>query len=247
MKAILLAAGLGTRLRPITDTLPKCLVPLNGQPLLGLWIDKLVQLGVDEILINTHYFSEQVEAFVANSPYHERITLSYEPELMGTAGTLIRNRTFWQNQTCMVIHADNYCQSSLVDMLEAHNQRQAQTDATLLLFETPTPRSCGIVKLDDNQVIQEFHEKVEHPPGNLASGALFIFSPQVYERYFSHLEAQRPYELSLDVVPSMIGKLQGWLVDDHYLDIGTPDSYAQAQNMAQKAARHSSDAGSNLA
>ncbi|MGC0119183.1 nucleotidyltransferase family protein [Pseudoalteromonas piscicida] len=247
MKAILLAAGLGTRLRPITDTLPKCLVPLNGQPLLGLWIDKLVQLGVDEILVNTHYFSEQVEAFVATSPHRSRITLSYESKLLGTAGTLVRNRTFWQGETCMVIHADNYCQSSLAGMLEAHNQRQTQTDATLLLFETPTPRSCGIVKLDDNQVIQEFHEKVEHPPGNLASGALFIFSPEVYERYFSHLEAQRPYELSLDVVPNMIGKLQGWLVDDHYLDIGTPDSYAQAQNMAQTAARLSSDAGSNLA
>ncbi len=211
MKAILLAAGLGTRLRPITDTLPKCLVPINGEPLLGLW----------------------VEAFVAASPYHDRIILSYEPELMGTAGTLVRNRTFWQGQTCMVIHADNYCQSSLAGMLEAHNQRQTKTDATLLLFRTSTPSSCGIVKLDDNQVIQEFHEKVEHPPGNLASGALFIFSPDVYECYFSHMEAQRPYELSLDVVPSMIGKLQGWLVDEHYIDIGTPESYSEAQKIAE--------------
>ncbi|ASD67498.1 NDP-sugar synthase [Pseudoalteromonas piscicida] len=232
MKAILLAAGLGTRLRPITDTLPKCLVPINGEPLLGLWLDKLVQLGVEEILINMHYFSEQVEAFVAASPYHDRIILSYEPELMGTAGTLVRNRNFWHRETCMVIHADNYCQSSLAGMLEAHKQRQTQTDATLLLFESPTPRSCGIVKLDENQVIQEFHEKVEHPPGNLASGALFIFSPEVYERYFSHLEADRPYELSLDVVPSMIGKLQGWLVDEHYIDIGTPESYSEAQKIA---------------
>lgn len=232
MKAILLAAGLGTRLRPITDTLPKCLVPINGEPLLGLWLDKLVQLGVEEILINTHYFSEQVEAFVAASPYHDRIILSYEPELMGTAGTLVRNRNFWHRKTCMVIHADNYCQSSLAGMLEAHKQRQTQTDATLLLFETPTPRSCGIVILDENQVIQEFHEKVEHPPGNIASGALFIFSPEVYARYFSHLEVDRPYELSLDVVPSMIGKLQGWLVDEHYIDIGTPESYSEAQKIA---------------
>lgn len=232
MKAILLAAGLGTRLRPITDTLPKCLVPINGEPLLGLWLDKLVQLGVEEILINTHYFSEQVEAFVAASPYHDRIILSYEPELMGTAGTLVRNRNFWHRKTCMVIHADNYCQSSLAGMLEAHRQRQTQTDATLLLFETPTPRSCGIVILDENQVIQEFHEKVEHPPGNIASGALFIFSPEVYARYFSHLEVDRPYELSLDVVPSMIGKLQGWLVDEHYIDIGTPESYSEAQKIA---------------
>lgn len=232
MKAILLAAGLGTRLRPITDTLPKCLVPINGEPLLGLWLDKLVQLGVEEILINTHYFSEQVEAFVAASPYHDRIILSYEPELMGTAGTLVRNRNFWHRKTCMVIHADNYCQSSLAGMLEAHRQRQTQTDATLLLFETPTPRSCGIVILDENQVIQVFHEKVEHPPGNIASGALFIFSPEVYARYFSHLEVDRPYELSLDVVPSMIGKLQGWLVDEHYIDIGTPESYSEAQKIA---------------
>ncbi|KAF7787133.1 glucose-1-phosphate thymidylyltransferase [Pseudoalteromonas rubra] len=247
MKAILLAAGLGTRLQPITNTLPKCLVPINDVPLLGLWINKLVQLGVEEILINTHYFSEQVEAYVAAHPDNARITLSYETELLGTAGTLVANRRFWQDETCLVIHADNYCQSSLQGMLEAHHQRQANTDATLLLFETPTPQSCGIVQLDEYQVIQEFHEKVANPPGNLASGALFIFGPAVYERYFSDLKPNQHYELSIDIVPNMVGKLQGWRVDDHYIDIGTPQSYAHAQNLAKQTAHHTCNTGSNLA
>lgn len=234
MKAILLAAGLGTRLKPITDSTPKCLVPINEQPLLGLWIDKLVHLGVSDILINTHYFSEQVEAFVATHPHKARITLSYEPELLGTAGTLIRNHTFWRGEPCMVIHADNYCLSPLQAMLQAHQQRQAHTDATLLLFETQTPQSCGIVKLDAHQVVREFHEKVANPPGNLASGALFIFGPTVYDKYFSHLTPDHHYELSVDIVPNMVNKLQGWLVDDHYIDIGTPESYIQAQSLVSQ-------------
>ncbi|MBQ4879342.1 nucleotidyltransferase family protein [Pseudoalteromonas luteoviolacea] len=233
MKAILLAAGLGTRLKPITDSLPKCLVPIHHQPLLGLWIDKLVSLGVREILINTHYFNEQVEQYIDSHPHKAFIKLVYEPKLLGTAGTLIQNRTFWQGDECLVIHADNYCQSNLQSMLRAHQNRDKNTDLTLLLFETPTPHSCGIVKLNEHQVVTEFHEKVANPPGNLASGALFLFSSCVFDNYFSTLKEGEQYELSTDIVPKMVNRIQGWQVDGHYLDIGTPESYVQALKISK--------------
>ena len=67
MKALLLAAGFGTRLRPITDSIPKCLVDINGRPLLEIWIELLVNAGVNDILVNTHYLSDQVNFFVNNS------------------------------------------------------------------------------------------------------------------------------------------------------------------------------------
>ncbi|OCQ23963.1 mannose-1-phosphate guanylyltransferase [Pseudoalteromonas luteoviolacea] len=232
MKAILLAAGLGTRLRPITDSIPKCLVPIGAQPLLGLWIDKLVALGVNDILINTHYFSEQVESFIETHPHKDIITLVHESQLLGTAGTLVKNKAFWRDEDCFVIHADNYCQNDLASMVSIHRNRSDNTDATLLLFESANPQSCGIVKLNQHNVVTEFHEKVPEPPGNLASGALFIFSPQVYDRYFASLEAGQHYELSIDVVPDMIGRIQGWQVDGHYLDIGTPENYQLAQSLS---------------
>ncbi|MCF6434681.1 MULTISPECIES: nucleotidyltransferase family protein [Pseudoalteromonas] len=231
MKAILLAAGLGTRLRPLTNHIPKCLVPIDGECLLGLWIDKLIHLGVTEILINTHYFSQQVEQYIAKHPHRDLITLVYEPQLLGTGGTLIQNKGFWKDDTCFVIHADNYCHSTLTDMLRAHQHRPKHTDLTLLLFQTEHPSSCGIVKLDKHQVVCEFHEKVANPPGNLASGALFLFSPQVYEKYFRTLSEQKFYDLSSDIVPNMINAMLGWCTDGPYLDIGTMDNYNKAQEL----------------
>ena len=228
MKAILLAAGLGTRLRPITNTMPKCLVAINGKPLLEYWLETLVNLGVKEILINLHYFSDQVRQFIGGSPYKDRITLVEENELLGTGGTLLNNIDFWQGHTTWVIHADNYCCSDLQGMLQQHNNRDKHSDATLLLFKTDTPKNCGVVKLNKNKMITEFHEKVEKPPSNIASGALFIFSENVYEKYFEHLSHNKHYEISVDLVPKLIGHMQGWLVDNYYIDIGTTETLNNA-------------------
>ena len=91
MRAILLAAGFGTRLRPLTNTTPKCLVPIKGKPLLEVWLERLSEVGVGPFLINTHYLAEQVERFVELSLYTDNITLVHEAKLYGTEGTLIEN------------------------------------------------------------------------------------------------------------------------------------------------------------
>ncbi|REL26052.1 nucleotidyltransferase family protein [Thalassotalea euphylliae] len=231
MKAILLAAGLGTRLKPLTDTMPKCLVPIKGKPLLAYWLEKLDALGVTEILINLHYLSEKVAAFIATSPYKSKVTLIKEDKLLGTAGTLVANKEFWQNEETLVIHADNFCMSDLQAFVKDHQKRINQTDASLLLFETEQPSACGIVKLNQDNVIVEFHEKVPNPPGKLASGALFIFSPNVYSKYFQNLDNSVYRELSIDIIPQMVDHLNGWQSDLPYLDIGTPEMLEKANNL----------------
>ena len=94
-RALLLAAGLGTRLRPITLDTPKCLVPIGGKPLLGHWLRKLELSGCESVLINTHYLAEQVEIFLKSwkSPTMDVQTV-HEPVLLGTAGTLLANQGF---------------------------------------------------------------------------------------------------------------------------------------------------------
>jgi len=229
MKAILLAAGLGTRLKPLTNTIPKCLVPINGKPLLAYWLEKLDKLGVSDILINVHYFAEQVEEFVSKSEYRNKITIVREKKLLGTGGSLISNKEFWHCSPTMVIHADNYCEDNLTRFLEAHNKRPKKCDATLLLFESATPSSCGIVELDSDDTIQRFHEKVSNPPSNLASGALFLFSEGVYEKYFSHFKQESFYEISHDMVPLLLGSLYSYETHLRYIDIGTPQAYNKLQ------------------
>ena len=98
MRAILLAAGLGTRLRPLTNQIPKCLVTIKGRPLLGIWLDKLSEVGVESILVNTHHLADKVEAYVASGNYKGSVVVVNEPILLGTAGTLIANLPFFENE-----------------------------------------------------------------------------------------------------------------------------------------------------
>ena len=125
MRALLLAAGLGTRLRPLTDTMPKCLVPIHGKPLLGIWLERLSNAGVGPFLVNTHYLSDQVRNFLANNVCVDQISVVEEAELLGTAGTLRANLTFFAGEDGMLIHADNYCLANFDDFLRAHQNRPA--------------------------------------------------------------------------------------------------------------------------
>ena len=104
--ALLLAAGLGTRLAPLTNALPKCLMPINGQPLLGVWLDMLLDAGFRDILVNTHYGAPLVERFVSQERYRSRVHVSYESELLGTAGTLLRHSDRFDEGPLLLTHPD---------------------------------------------------------------------------------------------------------------------------------------------
>ena len=88
MKAFLLAAGLGSRLRPLTDRTPKCLLPIGGRPMLQIWLEQMGSWGVTDVLVNTHHLWEQVEAFASTWRGKAKLHLAHEPDLLGSAGTL---------------------------------------------------------------------------------------------------------------------------------------------------------------
>ena len=133
MKALLLAAGLGTRLRPITDTIPKCLVTIRDIPLLQIWLEELIKVGVNEFLVNTHYLNEQVEKFVLHSPYKDKITLVYEEKLLGTGGTILKNKDFFKDcDSFMVIHADNYSLCDYNRFINSHYNKPKSTIMTMM-------------------------------------------------------------------------------------------------------------------
>ena len=163
MKALLLAAGLGTRLRPVTNIVPKCLVPINGKPLLEYWLENLTKAGVDEFLINTSYLNEQVEEFIRGSKYEKNVTLVYEDELLNTGGTLFQNKEFFNNEAFMLVHADNLCFCDFNAFLDSHKKRDLECEITMMIFKSDNPSSCGVVELDDRGIVEKFHEKVKRP------------------------------------------------------------------------------------
>ena len=230
LRALLLAAGLGTRLRPITLNTPKCLVPIGEEPLLGRWIRQLEQAGCESVLINTHYLAGQVEAFLKTRQSSiMSIQTVYEPVLCGTAGSLVANQEFFNDATGLLIHADNAMAGDLSDFLAAHSERQAGCLLSMLTFKTQTPRSCGIVEIDDQKVVQAFHEKVEEPPGNRANGALYAFDRDFLDQL--NLMNPTPSDFSTEVIPRLLGRIQTWHTQDPYLDIGTPETLNAAQEL----------------
>lgn len=226
MNCILLAAGLGTRLRPITNTVPKCLVEINRKALLDIWIDKLNDIGVDSILINTHYLANQVKEKVFSNPIKDKIKIVEEKELKGTAGTLIDNLDFYDGKDGILIHADNYCIDDLSKLISVHNNRNSACLMTMLTFSTFTPESCGIVEVDKNGILINFHEKKQNSPGNIANGAIYILSSEMIN--ILNKDFQHAKDFSLEIIPEFHGLIQTYHTQDFFIDIGTCENLAMA-------------------
>ena len=228
MKAVLLAAGFGTRLKPLTDNWPKCLMKIKQKPLLEYWLETLNQQDISEILINTHYHAEIVKDFIKNSSYKNRVTLVHEPELLGTAGTLTENYEFLKNDSLILIHADNWCRCNFFDFISYHNNsRPNNTVMTMMTFKSTQPSQCGIVGLDDQGIVNDFHEQVKNPPGDLANGAVYIIEPEVLYWIKNNPLIK---DISNDVIPEFIGKIATWENKFIHKDIGTVEMLEAAQH-----------------
>lgn len=227
MKALLLAAGLGTRLRPITDSIPKCLVPIRGQPLLGYWFDLLFRGGIARALVNLHYHADAVRAFIAASPWRTRIDTVYEERLLGTAGTALANRAWLGEGAFMLVHADNLSRFPVRDFIAAHRHRPARAAMTMMTFDTDAPQSCGIVELDANGLVRAFYEKVANPPGTRANGAVYILEPEVLD-FLTGL-GRKQIDFSRDVLPAFLGRIATFHNADYHRDIGTPEAMKKAE------------------
>jgi mannose-1-phosphate guanylyltransferase len=226
MRTLLLAAGLGNRLLPVTATTPKCLVTINGRVLLDYWLDLLFGAGIERILINTHWLAEQVNAHVKASRWASKIDLAHEKELLGTGGTVLANRKWLQGHPFMLAHADNLTDFDVAGLIAAHRTRPSGHLITMLGFRTDDPRSCGILEVDDGNTVVAFHEKVEHPPGNLANGAVYVLEPEVIDVIAG---LQSPVvDLSTAIIPKFLGRTLCVETDRYHRDIGTPESLRRA-------------------
>ncbi len=229
MNALLLCAGLGTRLRPLTLTTPKCLLPIAGRPLLDYWLDALFKSGqIERVLINAHYKSEQFVEYVKKSPYKDRVVLVLEPVILGTAGTLIRNKRFFEDHLDLLfIHGDNFYTGDINELVTAHRRRPSKCEMTMMLFETPTPETCGIVSKDSSGIISSFYEKQQNSPGNLANAAIYMLSKD-----FVFSLDKKITDFSLEVIPKLVGRIYSVETLGEVIDIGTIESYERAQALA---------------
>ena len=228
-KAIILAGGLGTRLRPLTDTLPKCLVPIEGRPLLDFWVDALARAGVREARVNNHAHADQVRAFVGAVAASGRLGLaeSYEPTLLGSAGTIAANADLADGADAVIIvYADNFSDVDLARMLAFH--RSHPDPFTMLLFRAPVPSACGIAGLDEQGRVVSFVEKPKEPTSDLANGGVYIVDADAYRE----IAAMGAFDLGHEVLPKFVGRMRGWAWGGYHLDIGTFEALEKARRDA---------------
>ncbi len=224
MKAFLLAAGIGSRLRPLTDTVPKCLIPIDGKPLMHYWFQLFEQHGIRDVLINLHYLPEPVRQFVDRQPFNIRVTFFHEKELLGSAGTLRACRQYVEKeQAFLICYADNLTNVDLTAMV--HQHLNSDPAMTIGLFEAENPSACGIVELDDKQNVVSFEEKPARPRGNLAGAGIYVASPHILDE----IPDKKPADIGFDLLPKLVGNMKGYRIHEYFIDIGTFENYEKAQ------------------
>ena len=233
LKAFLLAAGRGQRLRPLTDIVPKCLLPVNGKPLLQIWLEHLSNQGISEVLINTHWLHDQVAGFVkkwraGHEHEHMRITLAHEPRLLGSAGALWANREWLESGPFFIIYADNLTRFDLQKMLVFHEKNGCPL--TIRIYRGADPGRCAVVCTDANDTVIDFAEKPRKPKSDLGAGGIYIADARIFHFFPENRTGgmNGVLDLSYHVLPRLVGKMKAYYSDEFSIDIGTPASYAEA-------------------
>lgn len=223
MKAFLLAGGLGERLRPFTDRLPKCLVPINGTPLLTIWLDLCKRSGVDSVLINISRHADALDSFLQAEKPSIDVTVVREDAPLGNAGTVLANKEFVSGEdNFFVLYTDNLTDVDLPKLLAFHQTHDGPL--TMGLFRTPAPTSSGIVEIDATGRVLGFEEKPAHPKGNLANAGIYVSRQAVFDA----IPSNKPVvDFGHDVFPALSGQLHAELLDGYLLDIGTPTGLAK--------------------
>ena len=227
MKAVILCAGEGERLRPLTLTTPKPLLPIGDRPLIDHTIDWLANYRISDLFINLHHLGDKIEAHLNDgSSYGAHITYSHEEQLQGTAGAL---RAFSQllDEPFVVVYGDILTQFDLGKLETFHRAHGGM--GTLVVQRTDRPHDCDIVEIDaDDRVVNLHHAPGDFSHGNLGNAALYLLEPEILE----FLPQHRPADFIVDLFPRALeagNAIYAYESDEELLDIGTHARYEETQ------------------
>jgi mannose-1-phosphate guanylyltransferase len=224
VKAFLLAAGIGSRLRPITDSVPKCMVLIDDRPMLDIWLDALDRAGVDEVLVNLHHLPDVVRQHLAMRTGPPAVRTFFEPELLGSAGTLAANRQWVAGEEFfLACYADNLTDFDLRSLIDAHRVHGAM--ATLAVFHSERPSAGGVVELDEVGRVIGFTEKPGEPVSDLTNAGIYAFHPSV----LNEVDDTPPKDIGYDLLPRLVGRARAVPVEGYFRDIGTIEAYRLAR------------------
>jgi len=236
MKGLILAAGKDQRLRSVTSTWPKPILPVVGRPLLEHVVTLLRHHGVTQLAINLHHQPATITAHLGNGQrWGVRIVYSYEQQLLGSAGAAKKLAWFF-DQTFVVVYGDLYTSLNLGSLVDLHFRHNAL--ATIALYDVPNPNACSIVELDDRQCVRQFVEKPtpEEALSKLANAGVYILEPAVLD----FVPPETACDFGRDLFPALLDSdlpIMGFPIKEPLIDIGTPERYYALQQSHWGAAK----------
>ena len=154
---------------------------------------------------------------------------TYEKELLGTAGTLLKNHKLLEGDLFLLIHVDNATDFNLQDLINAHFNRPRECIMTMLTFSTQQPKNCGVVVKDTENIMVDYFEKVNNPPSNIANAAIFVFGQELVNHVKTMASTKTVYDFSRDIIPSLKGRVYTHHTDELFLDIGNLENLKKAR------------------
>tara|TARA_Y100000590_G_C15747165_1_gene1022561 strand:+ start:4761 stop:5549 length:789 start_codon:yes stop_codon:yes gene_type:complete len=228
VRSLLLAAGTGSRLLPLTEYWPKCLMPIKKIALLEYWLSALFRNDLKKVIVNIHHHKNIVDEFLSRENFNNWVDRYYEPKLLGTAKTFSVHSSYFEKSTTMLIHADNWCHCNFADFIYFHQQqRPKNTLITMMTFNTQNPENCGIVELDNNGIVNKIHEKKNSHIGNIANAAVYLIEPEIIDWLKKNPNVT---DFSTEVLPNFLGQISTWHNNKIHRDIGEKKMLIAAQN-----------------
>lgn len=236
MKAMVLAAGYGERMRPLTNSIPKPLLPINGKPILHYTLQMLKKNGIFEVVINLHHLPDMItDAFGDGSSFGMKIHYSYEKEILGTAGGIKAAEGFLKDGTFLVINSDIVADIDIMKVLEFHKKKKAFV--TMVLRHDTDADRYGAIEIDSDGRVGKFLGKPEYN-GNLQLKKLMFTGIHIFEpEIFDEIPSGRYCGITEETYPKLMNKntpIYGYEFNGYWIDIGTPERYEKAKREVTK-------------
>lgn len=230
-KAMVMSAGVGSRLDPLTKDTPKPLVPIANEPVMDFLLKRLKSFGVESVIANTHYLAEQIEKrYSVNSPIDIDFNYIRETELSGTAGGLKKCQSFFNDgESFFVMSSDGFHNVNLAEVKNSHKMSGAIATMVLKEIEQSETHKYGVVVRDKEGFVEYFQEKPspEEAKSNLVNTGIYVFDYEV----FKHIPEATFFDFAKNLFPSLLSqgiKINTCLTDAYWNDIGTLDQYLQS-------------------
>jgi len=222
---IILCGGLGTRLNSVVDDRPKSMAEINGRPFLDILVDYVARYGFTHFILCTGFKGDLIKRYYKNKRGGLIFVVSDENEPLGTAGAIKNAESFMESDIFLVLNGDSLCEIDIEDFIKFHIEKGALISIAVTTMENPV--EYGVIRLDKDQKIISFGEKIPVNGNDLINAGMYLFDKKILKE----IPSGQKLSLEYDLFPGILGKgLYGYVTEKRLLDIGTPERLAMAKD-----------------